>query len=102
MSTDERKDDPSNGVLEEERLATCKEEQPQPQGEDFTHDIVREKVQSTKGKAHLCESGVPSPGSGPKEFKEQHEENRQPTRAYSSRCMSLSRTNGNIRDQTQM
>ena len=80
MSTDERKDDPSNGVMEE---ATCKEEQPQPQGEDFTHDIVREEVVSTKGKALLCESGVPSPGSGPKEFKEQcEEENRQPTRAY--------------------
>jgi len=82
MSTDERKDDPSNGVMEEERLATCKEEQRQSQGEDFTHDIVREKVQSTKGKALLCESGA-SPVSGPKEFKEQREgENRQPTRAY--------------------
>ena len=83
MSTDERKDDPSNGVMmEEESLAICKEEQRQPQGEDFTHDIVREKVQSTKGKALLCESGVPSPGSGPKEFKEQREEeNRQPTGA---------------------
>jgi hypothetical protein len=81
MSTDKPKDDPSNGVTEEERLATCKEEQPQPQGEDFT--IVREKAQSTKGKAPLSESGMPSPSSGPEKFKEQREEeNRQPTRAY--------------------
>jgi hypothetical protein len=37
------------------------EEQPQPQGEeDFTHDNGRENAQSTKGKALLRESGVPS------------------------------------------
>ncbi len=89
MITDKRKDDPSNGVTEEERLTTGKErpeeEQPQPQGEeDFTHDNVRENAQSTQGKDLLRESGLPSPGSGPKKFKEEREEeNHQPKRAYS-------------------